>query len=233
MNDFSQPAPAPPSPADHVALRALIKYMSRILRVTYKEIAREAKTDESAVKNYANDKSTTAPKALETYTELYKACAKLVEPELKAAPPDAFLTGALTHLFGDAWVRAKGIRPQGIRPIKEPVDRALGRWAHVSALETGEVEVRYRGLWRVVRASTHPNHHAGEAAQFQPREIDCSLLNVRPRGVGGGTLCDFKLYYLGRGRRHHERLQFEGFVLPNVDRLEFFGRAQNRHDLLE
>jgi hypothetical protein len=232
-NALPDPRPGPATAADHCALRGLIKYMSRTLGVGYKEIARDANTNESAVKNYANDKSTTARRAAETYAELHAACAKLVAVRLGAAAPDPYLIGALTHLFGEAWVRSKGLRAAGA-PLDEPVDRALGRWAHVAESNTREVEARYRGLWRVVRASTPaiPTSPAQRAATFEPKEINCSLLNIRPREVGGATLCDFRLYYLGRGRRHHERLRFEGYVLPNVDRLEFLGRAENRHDLL-
>jgi hypothetical protein len=220
--------PRPPTAADHVALRALIKYMSRVLNITYKMIAQDAKTNESAVKNYANDKSTSAAPAAETYTQLYHSCAGLVGERLAA--PDPFLVGTLVHLFGDGWVRAKGVR-LAATPVEEPADRAIGRWANAWPQGTEEVEVRFRGLWRVIRASTHPTR-AEQEAQLDLREVNCSLLNIRPRTVTGGTLCDFKWYYLGRGRRLDERLVFEGFVFPNVDRLEFFGRAANRHDLL-
>ena len=64
------------------------------------------------------------------------------------------------------------------------------------------------------------------------REVNYSLLNIRPRGVIGGTLCDFRWYYLGRGREKDERRVFEGFVIPNVDRIEFLGRVTTRHKLL-
>jgi hypothetical protein len=229
MND-DLPGPRPATPADHVALRALIKYMSRVLGVGYKEIANAAHSNESAVKNYVNDKSTTAPKAAEAYAGLFTGCASLIATRLGAAAPDPFLIGALTHLFGDVWLRSKGIRVAAA-PGDQPADQALARWARASQRRTEEVEARYNGLWRIVRASTHPNS-AERARHFEPREINCSLLNIRPRNVGGGTLCDFKLYYLGRGRSRHERLGFEGFVIPNVNRLEFFARATNHHNLL-
>jgi hypothetical protein len=230
MNAAADPQPRSPTAADHVALRALIKYMSRALGITYKKIAQEAKSNESAVKNYANDKSTMAGPAAELYTQLFGPCASLVAEKLKSAAPDPFLIGALTHLFGAAWVRARGVQAPA-SPDDEPPDRAFGRWAHVWPHGTEEVEARYCGLWRVIRASTRPTP-AEQSAQLDLKEINCSLLNIRPRAVAGGTMCDFKWYYLGRGRQHDERLVFEGFVFPNVDRLEFFGRAANRHDLL-
>jgi hypothetical protein len=114
---------------------------------------------------------------------------------------------------------------------REPLDRVIARWADVSPILTEDVGIRYRGLWRIVRASTRPTA-AEQADHFEPKEISCSLLNIRPTDVGQGTLCDFRWYYLGRGRPPNERLQYEGLVIPNVDRLEFFGRATNRNDLL-
>src|SRR5262245_18644901 len=103
MNASPDPRPRIASPADHVALRALIKYMSRVLGIGYKEVANAIHTNESAVKNYVNDKSTTAPKAAEAYGALFTACASLVADKLGAATPDPFLVGALTHLFGVDW----------------------------------------------------------------------------------------------------------------------------------
>jgi hypothetical protein len=224
------PRPGDATAADHVVLRALVKYMSRVLGITYKELADAADTNESAVKNYANDKSTTAPRAAQTYTALFGASARLVAGKLGAAP-GPFLVGALTHLFGEAWVRSRGIRMSGAGSPEEPADRALARWARVSQRRTEEVEFRYRGLWRVVRASTDAGV-AGRAGRFELTDINCALLNIRPRTVGRRSLCDFQLFYLGRDRRPHERQVFEGFVIPTGDRLEFLARAQNRSNLL-
>ena len=147
-------APASRAPPTTVALRALIKYMSRVLGIGYKEIANATHTNESAVKNYVNDKSTTAPKAGGAYTALFTACASLVADERGRRAPDPFLIGALTHLFGSDWVHSKGIRVAAGPSLDEPLD---GRWDAGRTRpqpNTKEVEVALRGLWRIVRAST-------------------------------------------------------------------------------
>ena len=56
-----------PAPVDHVALRALIKYMSAVHNIPYKSICNGTNFDESIVKNYTNDKSSRSVRASEMY----------------------------------------------------------------------------------------------------------------------------------------------------------------------
>lgn len=111
-------------------------------------------------------------------------------------------------------------------------DDSLTKWLAILPDESVEIEQRYTGLWRCFRAAS-PTAAAGE---HKPRsgmpEVYISLLNIRRRSIVGGTLCDFRWYYLGRGRERDERRVFEGFVVPNVDRIEFLGRGTTRHKLL-
>lgn len=217
-----------PGPADHLALRALIKYMSSVLNVPYKSICSGTKFDESSVKNYTNDKSSRSLRASEMYAAFSDRCAQILAKSTDEAQLDDFVIYILLHLFGDKWLRAVNIKlpPAQSEP---PLDQTLGKWLGVSRDEADEVEQRYGGLWTVVRASSFPRP---ESTAWDMKEFSCSLLNIRPRSVVAGTLCDFRWYSLGKGWEKDEKRVIEGYVIPNIDRIEFLGRVSTRHKLL-
>jgi hypothetical protein len=80
-----------------------------------------------------------------------------------------------------------------------------------------------------VRASSFPR---SESTRWDMKEFSYSLLNIRPRSIAGGPLCDFRWYSLGKGWERDERRVIEGYVIPNIDRIEFLGRVSTRHKLL-
>jgi len=208
-------------------LRALVKYMSAVHNIPYKSISGGTKFDESSVKNYANDKSSRSLRANEMYAAFCGSCAEIIS-ERTEIQLDDFVIHILLHLFGEKWVESAKIKlsPSG---RGQAIDETLAKWLAISGDEMDEVELRYRGLWVVLRASSS----SGDVPQrSELKEISYSLLNIRPRGVIGGTLCDFRWYHLGKGRERDERRVFEGFVIPNVDRIEFLGRVTTRHKLL-
>ena len=149
-----------PQPADHVALRALIKYMSSVLAIPYKSISQGTTFDESSVKNYTNDKSSRSVRAKEMYQAFSGRCAEIMIERTPEIQLDDFVVQILRHLFGDEWLELADIRPPA-NHHGQPIDDALGKWLGISQHETEEVELRYKGLWRCFRASSHPN--AGEA----------------------------------------------------------------------
>lgn len=218
-----------PAPVDHVALRALIKYISAVHSVPYKQISSGTGFDESGVKNYANDKSSRSLRASEMYSAFSRRCSEIIL-ERRGIQLDDYAIHILQHIFGHAWLQSANIRlPPG--GIDQPLDEALAKWLSISQDEADEVELRYRGLWMVLRASSYPIPE-GEPAMPDLSEFSCSLLNIRPRAVAAGTLCDFRWYQLGKGRERDERRVFEGYVIPSVDRIEFLGRATTRHKML-
>ncbi len=207
-----------------------MKYMSSVLSIPYKSISGGTSFDESAVKNYTNDKSSRSLRASEMYSAFCERCAALISERARDIRLDDFAVSILQHLFGAPWLESAGIKlPANHR---DPVlDETLAKWLAVSRDETDEVELRYGGLWTVLRASSFQN--SGDPAnRANAEEVSCSLLNIRPRNVIGGTLCDFRWYSLGKDRERDERRVFEGFVIPNVDRIEFLGRLSTRHKLL-
>ena len=211
-----------PEPEDHVALRALLKYMSNVLKVGHKTIATdEPGLTENAVKSYANEKSSASKTAKEQFASLKRRCGVLIMDH-KHQPLVPFVFEILRHLYGDAYIRAGGFSA-GSHTAQAMIDTALARWHEVARDEIEEVERRYAGLWRVFRPSSPTGGNAGSGVP-QTSEFNYSLLNIRPRSVNGSALCDFKWYYLGHGQELDERRTFEGFVLPNGDRIEFLGR---------
>ena len=219
-----------PSPADHVALRALMKYMSGVLSIPYKSMSSGTKFDESSVKNYTNDKSSRSLRATEMYAAFSGRCAEIIVERKGDIRLDGFVVHILQHLFGDDLLRSARIKLPAAHQ-DQALDETLARWLSISRDEADEVELRYKGLWRCFRASSFPNG-SDQTSRPDLREVNYSLLNIRPKDVTGGTLCDFRWYYLGRGRERDERRVFEGFVIPNVDRVEFLGRVTTRHKLL-
>jgi hypothetical protein len=219
-----------PTPADHVALRALMKYMSGVLSIPYKSISSGTTFDESSVKNYTNDKSSRSLRATEMYAAFSGRCAALILERKGDIQLDDFVVHILRHLFGDEMLVVAGVKPL-LGHQHHALDETLSRWLAISPDEADEVELRYKGLWQCFRASSFPNS-GDHANRTELKEVNCSLLNIRPKAVSGGTLCDFRWYYLGRGREKDERRVLEGFVIPNVDRVEFLGRVTTRHKLL-
>lgn len=90
-----------PAPADHVALRALMKYMSSVLAIPYKSISSGTPFDESSVKNYTNDKSSRSLRATEMYTAFSTRCAAILAERGRDIRIDDFVVSILEHLFGD------------------------------------------------------------------------------------------------------------------------------------
>jgi hypothetical protein len=213
-----------------VALRALMKYMSGVLSIPYKSLSNGTKFDESAVKNYTNDKSSRSLRAGEMYSAFCARCAEIISEKAADLRIDDYAVILLQHLFGVQWLESTAIKlPASHRDPS--LDETLAKWLAVSSNENDEVELRYCGLWRVLRASSF--HNSGDPAnRSNAHEVSCSLINIRPRSVTSGTLCDFRWYSLGKDREHDERRVFEGFVIPNVDRIEFLGRLSTRHKLL-
>lgn len=219
-----------PAPADHVALRALMKYMSSVLGIPYKSISSGTPFDESTVKNYTNDKSSRSLRAAEMYTAFSRRCATIISERGQDIRIDDFVVFILEHLFGDEWLESADIKLP-MRHRDQPLDDSLTKWLAISPDESIEVEQRYAGLWRCFRTAS-PMAAGEQKPRSDLREVYISLLNIRPRSIIGGTLCDFRWYYLGRGREKDERRVFEGLVIPNVDRIEFLGRGTTRHKLL-
>jgi hypothetical protein len=203
--------------------------MSSVLNVPYKSICSGTRFDESSVKNYTNDKSSRSLRASEMYAAFADRCAQILASRQGEPVLDDFVLYMLKHLFGDQWLQAASIRLPPGGGQHGPVDHTLAQWLGVSSDESAEVEQRYSGLWTVVRASSFPRP---DNAPADLKEISCSLLNIRPRDVVGGTLCDFRWYSLGKGREKDERRVVEGYVIPNVDRIEFLGRVSTRHKLM-
>ena len=213
-----------------MALRALMKYMSSVLSIPYKSVSSGTPFDESTVKNYTNDKSSRSLRAAEMYTAFSARCAAIIAERGADIRVDDFVVFILQHLFGDDWLASARIKlPAAQRG--QSLDDSLAEWLAISSDESAEVELRYTGLWRCFRASSLPAG-SDQKSRSDLREVNHSLLNIRPRSIAGGTLCDFRWYYLGRGREKDERRVFEGFVIPNVDRIEFLGRVTTRHKLL-
>jgi hypothetical protein len=214
-----------PDTTDHVALRALLKYMSGVMGVPYKSICSNTKFDESSVKNYANDKSSRSVRASEMYSVFSERCAQIIAQGRREGQLEDYVAYILKRLFGHDWLKKVGISlPAG--PNQTQLDESLAAWLGVSKDETEEVERRYSGLWTVVRASSFPR---SDNARWDMKEISFSLLNIRPRSIAGGPLCDFRWYSLGKGWEKDERRVVEGYIIPNIDRIEFLGRVSTRH----
>ena len=98
-----------PGPADHVALRALMKYMSGILSVPYKTISSGTKFDESSVKNYTNDKSSRSLRAAEMYAAFSDRCAEIILERKRDLHLDGYVLSLLQHLFGEEFLRSAGL----------------------------------------------------------------------------------------------------------------------------
>jgi hypothetical protein len=210
--------------ADHVALRALIKYMSSVLDIAYKTISEGSGFNESTVKNYANDKSSRSVTSRDHYTAFATRCGQLISAYPYKDRLDPYIVHVIRHVFGDASLKSLGIPPPS-GPSGHSFDRSLAEWLNVPSAHISEVDLRYRGLWKVVRASS-PSSENGNS--FDLSEINVSLLNIRPRAFrGDNLLCEFRWYYRGKGRESHERRIFEGYVAPSIDRLEFLGRASS------
>ena len=221
-----------PSAADHVALRALMKYMSNVLRIPYKSFE-DANFNESSVKNYTNEKSNQSEVAREMFNAFSPKCAQLlVERRSRDVRLDEFVVHILRHLYGDDWLKSAAIELPAASVGPQAPDQAFAHWLGIPEERTGYIETRYCGLWRVFRVSS-PSPATGDAQSRPERiEINCSLLNIRPRSVRKGALCDFRWYYLGRGHERDEYSTFEGCVIPNIDRIEFLGRPTTGYPLL-
>jgi hypothetical protein len=206
-----------------------MKYMSVVHNIPYKSISGSTSFDESSVKNYTNDKSSRSSRASDMYGAFSGRCAEIIS-DRPGIQLDDFAICILQHLFGAKWLELANIKPPSTHR-DQPLDETLAKWLAISHEETDVVELRYKGLWMVLRVCSHPDS-SDQAPRSDFREVNYSLLNIRPRGLGGGTLCDFRWYHLGKGRERDERRVFEGFVIPNIDRIEFLGRGTTRHKLL-
>jgi len=212
-----------PTPVDHLALRALLKYLSVVLEIPYKSISE----NESQIKNYASNKSIKDKKLPKLFQEYSQAAAACLAPRLKEIQGDDYGLFLVKYLFGEEWLRANGLDvTEKSRPAT--LSDMLMRWFDVSDDEAAQVEQRYRGLWRVMRASS-PASRQVSATRTRLKDINYSLLNIRPRNLGQGGLCEFRWYYRARYSEKDETRVYRGFVIPNVDRLEFLGRLDSRH----
>ncbi|MDE2133938.1 MAG: hypothetical protein KGJ49_05005 [Alphaproteobacteria bacterium] len=218
-----------PSAADHLALRFLIKYLSQMLGVGYKTVADGTGFTESTVKNYVNDKSTTSKAAAEMYAGFAKRCAALIMERPQPGPFHDYAVHLLVHLYGSEWLKSARIAASASMQAEPPPDVIFANWLGITDDNIAHAESRFRGLWRVVRPSSPVASHRDMS---EVREVNYSLLNIRPRSVNSGKLCDFRWYYLGQGREKDEYDVFEGFVIPNVNRIEFLGRALDGYALL-
>jgi hypothetical protein len=227
-----------PSRADHVALRSLIKYASSVLEIPYKQIAHGAaladgsKLNESNIKNYVNDKASRSEGARGLFEALLGRCSQLISERPKPIQLDEFAVALLIHLLGVDWLNSAGIELPASRRTPPTHDAIFADWLGVPVDMTAQIETRYVGLWRVMRASSPKRTQAADSARFEIRDINNSLLNIRPRSVTNGVLCDFRWYYLGRDREPDEYTVFEGYVVPTNDRIEFLGRSTTGHSLL-
>src|SRR5262245_5028456 len=138
-----------PSQADHVALRALMKYMSAVHSIPYKYLSSGTSFDESSVKNYTNDKSSRSSRANEMYAAFSGRCGEIIS-ERAGIQLDDFAIGILHHLFGDKWLESAKIKSQ-FANRSQALDESLAKWLAIDRDETDVIERRYTGLWIVLR----------------------------------------------------------------------------------
>src|SRR5690349_10649203 len=120
-----------PAPADHVALRALMKYMSSVLSIPYKSISNGTPFDESSVKNYTNDKSSRSLRAAEMYTAFSQRCAAIIAERGDGVHIDEYVIFILRHLFGDAWLASARLTLP-VRDGTQALDAGLAKWLAIS-----------------------------------------------------------------------------------------------------
>jgi hypothetical protein len=208
-----------PTAADHVALRALIKYMSSVLGIPYKIICAETNISEHDVKNYTNDKTYKSEASKSSFHELANGCADILQKR-GLSDIDRFVIDILLHLFGNHWLVSAG------GGYEQAPDDIFLNWLRVSPEELDRVEAQYRGLWRIFRAWT-PVTMASEAwTPAKMVEFDYSILDIRPRrSIEKTELCSFRWYYSGKHYEPGEYGSIEGLVIPNNDRIEFLGHG--------
>ena len=200
--------------------------MSLVLKISYKQISHA----ESKVKNYANNKSIRDEKLSALYQEYGKVCAELIARRATELQADEYAKSLLRFLFGEQWMKTNGFEiPSAPQPLT--LNDTLTNWLGINDDQSAEIERRYCGLWRIMRASSPPRSQAS-GRQFQAEDINYSLLNIRPRSLSKGRLCDFRLHYRGRHDEDDETREFSGFVIPNMDRLEFLGRLDGERKLM-
>jgi hypothetical protein len=214
-----------PSPTDHIALRTLIKYLSTVCGIPYKMMCRNSRYNESTVKNYTNDKATRTSTSAVMFRELLRQCSDIIRDTPIKFGRDEYIVHIMSHLFGDKWLESIGIKLD-----VQALDITIAKWLDLSGQELSEVEKRYTGLWRVLRPAFR--QHDGSSEDGKLRGINLSLLNVNSRNIGDTRLCSFQWYYLGEGREYDEYSVIEGFVIPQLDQIEFFGRVSSRYKLL-
>ena len=212
-----------PTAVDHLALRSLLRYMSLILKIPYKSIS----DNDSQIKNYANNKSIKDRKLQLLFKEYSQAAAEALVPHIQKLQSDEYGLFLAKYMFGEEWLGQNGVHVVD-RSRPPALNDALMHWLEVEDTEAVQVEQRYRGLWRVMRASS-AGRRQPPTPEAELKDINYSLLNIRPRDLSPGGLCEFRWYYRGRFSERDETRVFSGFAVPNIDRLEFFGRLQNRH----
>jgi hypothetical protein len=226
-----------PTGRDHIALRTLLKYMSGILAIPYKKTVDGTGIAESAVKNYVNDKSMRSQASHTLYAALVPRCAALIVEGKNKHQLDEYIVSVLAHLCGVDWLAGADLSLPEARVVRTALDQNLSDWLDVKEDRISQIESRFCGLWRILRFSSPPAENkpvqqSGEGQTRDTREVNYSLLNIRPRSVKSGSLCDFRWYYLGRGREQDEHTVFEGYVVPNADRIDFIGRAETGHRMV-
>ncbi len=218
------------TPEDHLALRALLKYMSGALGIQYKVVCLETTFAENDLKAYANEKALRGQRQQAIFEAVSVSAAKLLPTHVRRIRDKSYILHIARELFGDTWLKQQGIEiPDTTGEVA--IDRSLAAWLGVSEEETADVERDLSGLWRVVRASSPPGR-VDAGSQSELAEINYSLLNIRPRHVGGNTLCDFYWYYRGRGGESGDERVSEGFVIPTADRVEFLAKPSGRFNML-
>lgn len=212
------------SPNDHLALRSLLKYMSLSLRIPYKAITPK----ESEIKNYTANKSIRGPRLQAIFTEYSQAASRILPEYLDRVSSDEIGLLLVKCVFGEAWLKTHGI---DVSPATKQasLEEMLMQWLGVDEEEAAQVEQRYRGLWRVMRAAS-PLGRPTSKRGFELTHVNHSLLNIQPRGTG--ELCHFHWYSRGRHSEKDETRVTTGFVIPNVDRLEFLGHQEGRQKLM-
>jgi hypothetical protein len=214
-----------PSAKDHVALRALMKYMSSVLGIPYKSFASQ-KFSENQVKSYTNDRTNRNEPSRQMFRAFSSKSADILASKRQDLQLDDFVLHILRHLQGDNWLTSNGFEPTATVPAAQSPDQALTNWLGISEEKIRYIERRYCGLWRVFRMSSPPAIPDPQARPERP-EINYSLLNIRSRSVKNGALCDFRWHYLGWRHEWDEFRTIEGWVVPNVDRIEFVGRPDS------
>jgi hypothetical protein len=212
---------------DHVALRSLLKAMSALLGIPYKLVADRAGLKEQQIKSYANEKAMRGEKQQQVFEAVTKSVSELLPSHVEQIKEKTYILHILLQLLGSAWLKQNGLELATLE-TDAPPDRGLVKWLNVLDQETAEVERSFSGLWRIIRSAT-PSSRDEIGAVFKLTSVNYSLLNIRPRHIGGNSLCDFRWYYRGRGGEAGDVRVSEGFVVPTTDRVDFLAKPSGPH----